>query len=218
MADGRPEGTAVKAAGYLLAGCVILVALSWPGPHVFGAPSSQGGTFETGLNAFERGAFDQAIERWTEALQTAAQSGRTDARITLLIHLSDARMAMGHYRRATDDLQAALGLAQQAGDARRPVIEAHLGNALLPTGRTDVAAELLQHAAPGLGDAVAVQEPEHDEQPGQGAEHVDRVGADQRVEGGPVHAGRHRQPEVHQAGPLVPLHGEEDRAHRRRRR
>lgn len=142
LAAGRPLGVDVIAAGHLLARCLILLALVLPAPLAHAATPPKA-TFETGLNAFESGAFDLAIERWTEALHAAERSGQTREQITLLMHLADARLAIGQYRLAAQELQGALAVAQKSGDGRGPLIEAQIGNAILPTGRTEAAAEYL---------------------------------------------------------------------------
>jgi CHAT domain-containing protein len=105
--------------------------------------SSSPGPAESGLRALEQGDHASAIERWIEALRGAEREGRTADRITVLIHLADARLAVGQYRQAALDLRAALDLAEATGDARRPLLEAHLADALAPRGRTEVATELL---------------------------------------------------------------------------
>jgi CHAT domain-containing protein len=107
------------------------------------------GPAEPGLRAFEHGAYAVAIERWIEALRAAEGEGRTADRVTLLIHVADARLALGQYRQAAADLRAAHALAQASGDDRLPLIQAQLGNALAPTGRTEAATELLVRSVEG---------------------------------------------------------------------
>jgi len=156
LADRRPRGVDVIAAGYLYARCSILLALLVAAPVAHAAETPPGSSFDAGLRAYERGAFDVAIERWSKALRDAERSGQTRERITLLLHVADARLAIGQYRLAAQELQTALELAQQTHDGRGPLIEAHIGNAILPTGRTDAAAEYLTRsirAARQNGDA-----------------------------------------------------------------
>jgi CHAT domain-containing protein/Tfp pilus assembly protein PilF len=97
-----------------------------------------------GLTLLQRGALEPAIQAFERA--AAGYDGRQD-----LLHHADARVflaqayrALGHYAKAAQNLELALGLAQSSGDRPRLVsIQTAIGQVYLDAGRTDAAADLL---------------------------------------------------------------------------
>src|SRR5262245_37990261 len=91
--------------------------------------------FDQGTAAYERGAFESAIESFTRAARSAEKAGDVPARISALVHLGDAYAALGRYRQAATVLDAAVGVAEKSGDQSRLAwILARLGNVLIATG------------------------------------------------------------------------------------
>jgi CHAT domain-containing protein len=110
-------------------------------------PPDVGGHLATGRAAFERGAFDSAIESWTRAADAAARAGDRASEIHALVNASEAYAALGRYGQAAAGLERALGLAED-GPRRGhvPWILSRLGNVLIVTGPADAAETTLRRS------------------------------------------------------------------------
>jgi CHAT domain-containing protein/predicted negative regulator of RcsB-dependent stress response len=117
-----------------------------------------GKLFEQGMEAFARGAFEDAVSSWSRAASAYEQEGKPAGRITALVHLAQAQSALGQYRQAVGSLGIALELAEQLGDLRRIAsIVASLGNAHVVLGPPETAEMYLDRAlavARQLGDST----------------------------------------------------------------
>ena len=101
----------------------------------------------TGRAAFERGAFDRAIESWMLAATASEQAGDRAGQILALVHASEAYAALGRYRQAVGVLDRALKLAEGSEErAHVPWILSRLGNVLIATGPPDAAEITLRRA------------------------------------------------------------------------
>lgn len=101
--------------------------------------------FDEGLKAFQRGAFTEAVVNWVEAARAYERAGKPAGQIVALIHLSQAHLALGHYRQAIKSQETALELAQKTRDtARIPSLLAQLGNAYIATGPPETAETYLK--------------------------------------------------------------------------
>src|SRR5687767_7717499 len=130
---------AMRQAGLVLA--VLLLAAP------AAAQPAMSDVFEAGASALQRGAFDTAVARFTEALRAAEASGDRGRQVRALIHIAEARAALGQYLQAIDVLQDALRRAQQAGErAPQALIGARLGDALVVTGAPEAAATVLEES------------------------------------------------------------------------
>lgn len=105
------------------------------------------GHLAAGRAAFERGAFDSAIESWTRAADAAAQAGDRPSEIQALVSASEAYAALGRYGQAAATLERALSLAEDARyRAFVPWILSRLGNVLIVTGPPDAAETTLRRS------------------------------------------------------------------------
>ena len=82
---------------------------------------------EAGLAAFARGAFETAVESFTQAARLAQQCGDHEGQIVTLVHAAEGYAALGSYRQtvglldralqvAEATLRGALGMAREGGD------------------------------------------------------------------------------------------------------
>jgi CHAT domain-containing protein len=128
----------------------------------FSAPALEAASPEEssqqGLKAFQRGAFEEAIVRWTDAAGAYEREGKTAQQIAMLSQLSEAYSALGRYWQAVKTLETALELAQKSQDAARiPSLLALLGNAHIAVGPPETAQDYLTRAlalARQRGDSV----------------------------------------------------------------
>ncbi len=100
-----------------------------------------------GQAAFERGAFDTAIESWALAALASERAGDRAGQIQALVHASEAYAMLGRYRQAVGVLDQALKLAESSADRSQvPWILSRLGNLLIATGPADAAEIALKRA------------------------------------------------------------------------
>jgi CHAT domain-containing protein/Tfp pilus assembly protein PilF len=103
--------------------------------------------FRQGLEAYRRGAFEQAVSRWSEAAESAEREGRPGEHATARAHLAQAYQALGQHKTALVNLETALELAKASGDrARIASIMAALGSGHLAFGSLDKAQASLDAA------------------------------------------------------------------------
>jgi len=126
----------------------VLTIFFWIGPASTLEASSPDAALAQGLEAFQRGAFEDAVSRWTEAAHAYERDGKLAGQLTALIQLSQAQSALGQYRQAVQSLETALGLAERLGDKTRlAAVLSALGNAYIVTGPPEAAE---QHLRQGL--------------------------------------------------------------------
>ena len=115
------------------------------------------GQFEQGVEAFQRGAFEEAATRWTDAARSYAEQRQVASQISALTHLARAQSELGQYHRAAVSLGTALKLAVAAEDRQRTAsISAALGNVYIALGPPETAESYLRGAlvvARGLDDS-----------------------------------------------------------------
>jgi CHAT domain-containing protein len=98
-----------------------------------------------GWGAWQRGAFETAVRYWQDAAQRYAQAGQPRAQSVALAQLARAYQALGQYRKANQNLSAALELAQQAGDrVQVATVLGSLGGTYFVSGSLDAAQQALQ--------------------------------------------------------------------------
>jgi CHAT domain-containing protein len=140
-------------------GPLLLVALTLVcGSLASAAESLPDQAFSRGLDAFQRGAFTDAISQWRDAARLYEGEGKRDGQERALRSLAEAYAGLGLYQQGVKELETALALAEQAGvPGRVPPVLASLGNAHLALGRLDSAEPLLRKALEGArasGDEV----------------------------------------------------------------
>lgn len=112
---------------------------------------------EMGLEAFQRGDFEQAVLNWTEASRLYERSGDIPQQCQALVNVSQADQALGRYKEAGKNLESALALAEKAGDRTQLAsVLGALGNLYLATGTPDTAQKYLNE---GLRIAREVDNP-----------------------------------------------------------
>ena len=125
--------------GFLLPKASVSVAAVEPSPENF---------MQQGLQAYQRGSFDQALVAWKQAADLFKASGNAPAQVEALVLSAQASMGLGQSTQALQSLELALTLTQNSGD---PLPEAsvlgHLGRAYLTLGQLNAASEYLQHAS-----------------------------------------------------------------------
>ena len=105
------------------------------------------GQLAAGRAAYERGAFDRAIESWTLAADTAERAGDRGGQIQALVYAGEGYAALGRYGQAAGLLDRALKLAEDSPDRSQvPWILSRLGNILIATGPADAAETTLRRA------------------------------------------------------------------------
>lgn len=158
---GIPVLTALILAALILvaAGCISPSSRSegqGPGPALSREPSPADTLMSRGAEAFDRGAFGEAIAHWSEAAGLYEREGRSKECLEVLMRLSYAYGSMGLYRKALEYLEATMVLAKALGD-KRATAEAlgQSGNLRLGMGRTEAAERSLKEGlmlAKGLED------------------------------------------------------------------
>jgi CHAT domain-containing protein/Tfp pilus assembly protein PilF len=128
---------------YWLAGLVF-----WFAPAVSASEAASPETHvEQGLKAFQRGAFEEAVSKWTDAARAYESARRPRDQIEALIQLSQAYSAIGQYKQAVYGLETALRLAQDLRDpARIAAVLAALGNAHIAVGPPETAEDYLRRS------------------------------------------------------------------------
>jgi len=135
----------------------VVMALASPSP-AWPTQALPQQSFDRGLRAVERGAFEDAVTSFGEAARLWEAAGNTKAQAAALMHLARAHAALGQYRQAVTVLESTLDLVDKTGQrARVPAVLAGLGNAsvaigALPAAETYLTKSLAQ--ARQVGDAA----------------------------------------------------------------
>lgn len=132
----------------LVVGLVIPLLLAAPSEsHDLLSPA--GLWMKAGAQAFERGAFPEALSHWKQAAELYSASGNLPAQVEALTLSGQASLGIGQSKQALQSLELALALAQKSGD---PLVEAsilgHLGRAYLMLRQYPEASEYLHRALP----------------------------------------------------------------------
>ncbi|MEQ1680365.1 MAG: tetratricopeptide repeat protein, partial [Nitrospira sp.] len=138
---------------FVLRGTIILLLATIPvlivtrsDSHETSSPA--GLAMKEGAQAFERGAFGEALSHWKQAGELYKSSGNAPAQVEALVLSAQASMGLGQSKQALQSLELALALVQKSGD---PLIEApilgHLGRIYLALRQLPEASEYLQQAA-----------------------------------------------------------------------
>lgn len=100
-----------------------------------------------GLQAYQRGSFEQALAAWKQAAQLYEQQGKLKEQSQALAQAAQASESLGHINQALQQLELALTLAQQTGDrARIAVVMESLGRTYLAARKPDAALHYLTQA------------------------------------------------------------------------
>lgn len=109
-----------------------------------------------GLGAFQRGAFEQAVLDWREAVKLFEKEGKSNKQREALTLLAQAYQYIGQYNEALKSLKSALILAEKSGDRTQIAsVLGSLGNLHITLGPSDKAFQYLNEGlsmAKELGD------------------------------------------------------------------
>jgi CHAT domain-containing protein len=111
---------------------------------------------EQGLQAYQRGSFDQALAAWKQAADLYERDGRVGEQSRALARAAQASESLGQVSQALQQLELALTLAQQTGDRAR------IAAVLDSLGRTYLAARKPDAAVQHLTQALAIAQADED--------------------------------------------------------
>ncbi len=102
---------------------------------------------QQGLQAYQRGAFDQALAAWKRAATLYEQSGQVRDQSRALVQTAQASEATGQVNQALQQLEVALALAQQIQDrAWTTTVLDNLGRTYLAARQPEAAMQYLTQA------------------------------------------------------------------------
>ena len=100
-----------------------------------------------GLQAYQRGSFDQALAAWKQAANLYERDGKVGGQSLALAQAAQASESLGQVSQALQQLELALTLAQQTGDrARIAAVMESLGRTYLAARKPDAAEQYLSQA------------------------------------------------------------------------
>jgi CHAT domain-containing protein len=129
------------AAGFVLSRASGTVAAVEPTPDAF---------MEQGLQAYQRGSFDQALTAWKQAADLYERDGKVGEQSRALAQAAEASESLGQVSQALQQLELALTLAQQTGDRTK------IASVMESLGRAYLAARKPDAAVPHLTQALAM--------------------------------------------------------------
>ena len=119
-----------------------------------------------GLQAYQRGSFDQALAAWKQAAHLYERDGKAGEQSLALAQAAQASESLGQVSQALQQLELALTLAQQTGDrARIAAVLESLGRTYLTARKPDAAMQYLTQAlamAQADGDRRLIAAIHHD--------------------------------------------------------
>ena len=137
----------ILATGFVLAKASGTVSAVEPNPDTL---------MEQGLQAYQRGSFDQALAAWKQAADLYERDGRIEKQSRALSQAAQASESLGQVSQALQQLELALTLAQQTGDRAR------IAAVMESVGRTYLAARKPDAAMQYLTQALAMAETDED--------------------------------------------------------
>lgn len=162
---GTPSHTSCKFLRQFLIIIIFLAvieSLSYPSPLLAESASVLSNSpaekyMMQGLSAFQRGAFEQAVLDWREAVKLYEKEGKSNKQQETLALLAQAYQYIGQYNEALKCLKSALILAQKSGDRTQIAsVLGSLGNLHITLGPPDKAFQYLNEGlsmARELGDS-----------------------------------------------------------------
>ncbi|MDN5943268.1 MAG: tetratricopeptide repeat protein, partial [Nitrospira sp.] len=128
----------ILATGFILAEPVGTVSALEPAPDAL---------MEQGLQAYQRGSFDQALAAWKQAADLYERDGKIGEQSRALAQAAQASESLGQVGQALQQLEMALTLAQQAGDrVRIALVMESLGRTYLAARKPEAAVHYLTQA------------------------------------------------------------------------
>jgi len=109
--------------------------------------SSADVSMQQGTQAFQRGAFTEALSQWKQAADLYKGTGNYSMQIEALTHSAHASMELGQSKQALQSLELALALANQNGQSSlEAAVLGQLGHTYLSLRQLTEASEYLQRA------------------------------------------------------------------------
>lgn len=103
---------------------------------------------QQGLQAYQRGAFGQALVAWKQAADLFKAAGNAPAQVEALVLSAQASMGLGQSTQALQSLELALALTQKRDDSlQEAAVLGQLGRAYLTLGQLNEASDYLQQAS-----------------------------------------------------------------------
>ncbi len=128
----------ILATGFVLAKASGTVAAAEPNPDTL---------MTQGLQAYQRGSFDQALAAWKQAADLYERDGRIEKQSRALAQAAQASESLGQVSQALQQLELALTLAQQTGDRSRiTAVMESLGRTYLAARKPDASVQYLTQA------------------------------------------------------------------------
>jgi CHAT domain-containing protein/Tfp pilus assembly protein PilF len=128
----------ILATGFVLAKASGTVAAVEPNPDIL---------MTQGLQAYQRGSFDQALAAWKQAADLYERDGRIEKQSRALAQAAQASESLGQVSQALQQLELALTLAQQTGDRGRiAAVMENLGRTYLAARKPDASVQYLTQA------------------------------------------------------------------------
>jgi CHAT domain-containing protein len=128
----------VLAIGFVLAKASGTIAAIEPAPDSL---------MTQGLQAYQRGSFDQALAAWKQAADQYAREGKVGEQSRALVQAAQASESLGQVSQALQQLELGLTLAQQTGDRTRiATVMESLGRTYLIARKPDAAMQYLTQA------------------------------------------------------------------------
>jgi CHAT domain-containing protein len=126
---------------------VVSMMLAKASGTVFAVEPSPDTLMTQGLQAYQRGSFDQALAAWKQAAELYEREGKVGEQSWALVQAAQASQSLGQISQALQQLELALTLAQQVGDrARIAVVMESLGRTYLAARKPDAAVQYLTQA------------------------------------------------------------------------
>jgi CHAT domain-containing protein/Tfp pilus assembly protein PilF len=126
---------------------VVLVASGLLLTTIAAVDPSPESLMKQGLQAYQRGAFDQALGAWKQAAQLYEHQGKPMEQSRALVQAAQASEAMGQVNQALQQLEVALALAQQVQDkVWTATVLSNLGHTYLAARQPDAAIQQLTQA------------------------------------------------------------------------
>ena len=143
-----PGGSFVRRRFRVAMWSLSILLLSTPGSPAVAAPPRPAHTeLAEARAAFDRGAFESAVESGTRAARLFQEAGDHAGQIAALIHVAEGYSALGQYRQSVGVLDRALEVAEASGDRSQvPWILSRLGSPLIATGPPQAAEATLRRA------------------------------------------------------------------------
>src|SRR6185436_9197799 len=114
---------------------------------VFAVEPSPDTLMTQGLQAYQRGSFDQALTAWKQAADLYERDDKVGEQSRALVQAAQASQSLGQISQALQQLELALTLAQQTGHRTRiAVVMESLGRTYLVARKPDAAVQYLTQA------------------------------------------------------------------------